>query len=187
MCLFNKRSDDCTTIRLPDILKNKNIDKQESRPIRQETARSTIYESASPRTQAHHDVIVVCITFIFGIWAQGASDASIDVRGVARRSNDCSTFIITTPSRRSESTCGNIFFKMTVQKMRSYLENGKHNGIGQAGKTPIISTLWNNLRINEWTFSLFLFVLSLAIVAGKLILNYGESRGVLAERKRSRY
>ncbi|XP_078035394.1 uncharacterized protein LOC144469243 isoform X2 [Augochlora pura] len=34
--------------------------------------------------------------------------------------------------------------------------------------------LWDKLQINEWTFILFLFFMSLTIVLGKLYINYGN-------------
>ncbi|KAG7204039.1 hypothetical protein KM043_001898 [Ampulex compressa] len=34
--------------------------------------------------------------------------------------------------------------------------------------------LWERIRMNEWTFSLLLFVISLIIVLGKLYTNYGS-------------
>lgn len=35
--------------------------------------------------------------------------------------------------------------------------------------------LWAQIRLNEWTFSLSLFAFSLAIVLGKLYVNYGKA------------
>lgn len=36
------------------------------------------------------------------------------------------------------------------------------------------SRLWKRLQMNEWTFSLLLFLFSLSIVLGKLYINYGS-------------
>ncbi|XP_025158900.1 uncharacterized protein LOC105191094 isoform X2 [Harpegnathos saltator] len=37
------------------------------------------------------------------------------------------------------------------------------------------TTFWRKLRINEWTFSVSLFLFSLSMTLGKLYFNYGES------------
>ena len=64
---------------------------------------------------------------------------------------------------------------MTAEMITNYLRNGKQNG--QNGYSRPVKTetshFWDKIQINEWTFSLFLFVLSLSITVGKLYINYG--------------
>ena len=38
-----------------------------------------------------------------------------------------------------------------------------------------IKKFWGIIKIDEWTFTLILFVFSMIIVIGKLIINYGEN------------
>ncbi|XP_024946373.1 uncharacterized protein LOC112495179 isoform X2 [Cephus cinctus] len=61
---------------------------------------------------------------------------------------------------------------MTDTKM-DYRANGRSNGYVGTYVTEGQNGFRTKLQINEWTFSLFLFVLSLGIVIGKLFVSYG--------------
>ncbi|KYN01266.1 hypothetical protein ALC62_07885 [Cyphomyrmex costatus] len=52
------------------------------------------------------------------------------------------------------------------------LTNGNGNLAEIQKSTP--ARLWSKIRMNEWTFSLTLFTFSLAIIVGKLFMNYGK-------------
>ncbi|XP_043272067.1 uncharacterized protein [Venturia canescens] len=62
---------------------------------------------------------------------------------------------------------------MVEKTFTEYLKNGKKNGVISTGDTKL-RKISMNFQINEWTFTVFLVVLSLAIVAGKLYINYGS-------------
>ncbi|XP_018396979.1 PREDICTED: uncharacterized protein LOC108775187 [Cyphomyrmex costatus] len=64
---------------------------------------------------------------------------------------------------------------MTMFKSRigsTPLTNGNGNLAEIQKSTP--ARLWSKIRMNEWTFSLTLFTFSLAIIVGKLFMNYGK-------------
>ncbi|XP_033328051.1 uncharacterized protein LOC117221311 isoform X1 [Megalopta genalis] len=62
---------------------------------------------------------------------------------------------------------------MMAEKKSDLHLNGK-NVIERRNNYAAPVRLWDKLEINEWTFSLFLFVMSLTIVLGKLYMNYGN-------------
>ncbi|XP_033328052.1 ADP-ribosylation factor-like protein 6-interacting protein 6 isoform X2 [Megalopta genalis] len=64
---------------------------------------------------------------------------------------------------------------MMAEKKSDLHLNGK-NVIERRNNYAAPVRLWDKLEINEWTFSLFLFVMSLTIVLGKLYMNYDVSK-----------
>jgi len=62
---------------------------------------------------------------------------------------------------------------MTMFKSRigsTSLTNGNGNLTETQKSTP--ASFWSKIRVNEWTFSMMLFIFSLAIIVIKLYLNY---------------
>lgn len=53
--------------------------------------------------------------------------------------------------------------------------NGTKVSVTPKDRNTTSTRLWEKLQINEWTFSLLLFLLSLSIVLGKLYINYGST------------
>ncbi|XP_077275231.1 uncharacterized protein LOC143904424 [Temnothorax americanus] len=73
-------------------------------------------------------------------------------------------------TRTTTMTTRTTTFEPTIGS--SLLTNGDSSLAESRKATP--ARLWTKVRVDEWTFSLSLFAFSLAIVLGKLYVNYGK-------------
>ncbi|XP_028048120.2 uncharacterized protein LOC105828928 [Monomorium pharaonis] len=119
-----------------------------------------------------------CFTFIFGRAIENDGDDGaaavtecLDVRVYARASDRSRAM-----SKRRTTAMTTTILEPTRTFGPTSLTNGNGSLAETRAKTTPATRFWSKIRLNEWTFSLSLFAFSLAIVLGKLYVNYGNLR-----------